>query len=59
MRLLDLAVDSAIRTYSGAGGTAAAFVWINAVLQQRLTDACRTFLILDVCYVLVTEEVKC
>lgn len=55
MRILDRTRNSIYGTFSCAGSTTAAFFGIYAEIQELLAYAGRTFFILNMCYVFVTE----
>ena len=58
MRVLNASHDCTCRTGTCAQGTSAALVAVNDIRQERLTYAGRTAFFLDMCLVLVTEEMK-
>ena len=55
MRLTQRSEDRADRTFALAKTAADTDVRIDVVNKKILADACRTFLVLDVCLILMTE----
>ena len=58
MWILDRAHDCSGRTVAGTQRTSAALVTVDVEGEKRLTYTCRTAFFLDVCFVLVAEEMK-
>ena len=57
--LLDSARDSADRAVAGTLCAALALLRIDYVVEQCLADACRTSLVDDVCFILISEVLDC
>lgn len=58
MRLFDLAADGVCRAVSCALGAALAELWVDGVVEECLTYACRASLLYDVSLILISEVLQ-